>query len=70
MNSSPIPRFASAAEVAAALGITKNALDHQRCVNPRGGPPFVKIGARVFYATTSFEKWLTANQQGGAGDVV
>jgi hypothetical protein len=63
---SSVPKFASAAEVATALGITKNALDRQRCVNPKGGPPFVKIGARVFYPVSGFTTWLDAKLQGGA----
>ena len=59
---------ATAAEMARILGISKVALDKQRCVSPDNGPPFLRMGRRVLYplsGPSGFSVWMAGRVQGG-----
>ncbi len=48
----------TAADAAASLNLTENALAKMRLTGD--GPPFVKIGRRVRYPQSQFQDWLDA----------
>lgn len=53
-------RLLTAAEYADFTGRSIQAVAHERC---RGsGPPFIKVGKRVFYDPAVVRQWLAAHQ--------
>jgi len=44
---------------AARSGLARQTLAKLRCIG--GGPPFRKVGAKVFYPKAELEKWILAH---------
>jgi len=42
--------------------VTKRTLDNWRCMTPRRGPAFTKIGGRVLYPRAAVLEWEKQNQ--------
>lgn len=56
----------SEAEYAAARGVTIRTIYRERAL--RLGPPFIKMGRKIFYRPESIEAWLLAQEQTPAGN--
>lgn len=49
------------ADFAAARGVSVRTVQRERA--QRIGPPFIKIGRKIFYRPAAIEGWLLANEQ-------
>lgn len=51
-----IPNLIGEAEYAAMRGVTLRTIQRERAL--RAGPPFVKLGAKVYYRLAAIEAWV------------
>jgi len=54
------------ATLATELGVAVLTLQRWRHSKPRIGPPYVRVGRRVFYRRAAVEAWLVAKEEGTA----
>ncbi len=55
----------SEAEYADLRGASLRTIRNERCA--RRGPPFVRLGRRVFYRTNAVQEWLAGREVPGEG---
>ena len=62
-----IEKLLSTVEAADRLGVSSSYLNKLRVTG--GGPPFVKIGARVAYDPADLGRWLEAQKRSSTSDL-
>lgn len=66
MSSTDVPKLLSAHEAAGRLGISESHLNKLRLTS--GGPPFVKIGARIVYDPSDLTAWIESRKRQSTTD--
>lgn len=56
-----LPNLFTEADYAALRGVSVRTIQRERAL--RMGPPFIKLGAKVFYRPAAIEEWLIAQEQ-------
>ena len=56
-----LPNLLTEADYAALRGVSVRTIQRERAL--RVGPPFIKLGAKVFYRPAAIEEWLIAQEQ-------
>ena len=58
------PERMTTGEAAEYLGLTSSTLSHWRSIHRENGPPYLKLGGKVFYSQSALDRWLERSTVG------